>query len=405
MAEIRRYPLIRHLRAETSAHVLVYSGGRLKRSGRALCAWFFPLSTSIAEVPIDDQELTFVLHGKSSDFQDATVQGVVSYRIEDPELAAARVDFSLDLVRGRHLKQPLEALAELITELVSELALGWVLERPLAVALAAGQREIRQRLDSGLAADASLNELGVRIVALRVAPLKPAPEIERALEVPARERIQQAADEAGFARRALAVEKERAIQENELSTKIQLSKREEELIRQKGINEQRKVVDANEARRLELAAETERKALAARSQAEVSKLEVAAEAEFSAVRARAKADATMLEAEALGQSLQIDARAQAEATRQRAFAEADGRSATAKAEAEGLHLIEAARVEAERARMDCYRDLPAHVMFGLAAQELASKVHIDHLEITPDNLSHVVQGIARAVMPGKPEAA
>jgi len=336
--------------------VLVYGGGRLKRSARALCFWFTPLSTSVAEVPIDDQEVTFVLHGKTSDFQDATVQGVLTYRIEDPELAAARVDFSLDLARGRHLKQPLDSLTQLVTQLVQELALGWVGKAPLALALSEGQEKIRERVEAGLHDDIGLRELGLRVVALRVAPVRPAPDVERALEVPARERIQQAADEASFARRALAVDKERAIQENELSNKIELSRREEELIKQAGVNGRRKVVDENEAKRLH--------------------------AEAAAARA------------------QIQAKAEAESSILHARTEADARRVTSTAEAEALRLIETARVEAESARMDVYREMPAHVLAGLAAQELAGKLgRIERIEITPDNLGNALVGIARAVLP------
>ena len=54
--------------------------------------------------------------------------------------------------------------------------------------------------------------------------------MEKALQQPTREAIQQQADEATFARRALAVEKERAIAENELHNQIELARREEELI-------------------------------------------------------------------------------------------------------------------------------------------------------------------------------
>src|SRR5205814_2044558 len=56
------------------------------------------------------------------------------------------------------------------------------------------------------------------------------------LQMPTRERIAQSADEATFQRRALAVEKERAIQENELANQIELAKREETLISQRSQN-------------------------------------------------------------------------------------------------------------------------------------------------------------------------
>ncbi|MCL2778241.1 MAG: hypothetical protein FWD73_09570 [Polyangiaceae bacterium] len=57
--------------------------------------------------------------------------------------------------------------------------------------------------------------------------IRPKSEMEKAMEAPIRECIQQEADEAAFARRALAVEKERAIKENELKNQIELAKRDE----------------------------------------------------------------------------------------------------------------------------------------------------------------------------------
>jgi hypothetical protein len=60
--------------------------------------------------------------------------------------------------------------------------------------------------------------------------------LERALQTPTFEGLQQKADEAVFERRALAVEKERAIAENELHNKTELARREQELIAQEAAN-------------------------------------------------------------------------------------------------------------------------------------------------------------------------
>jgi hypothetical protein len=167
----------------------------------------------------------------------------------------------------------------------------------------------------------------------------PEPEIERALEAPVRERLQQAADEAGFERRALAVAKERAIQDNELQNQIELAKREEALIRQRGVNEQRRLEDEASAARI-----------ASETKAQVAKVEAASEAERDALRARTRAEATA--------------------------------------------LVERARVEAEAARMAIYRDMPQAVLLGLAAQEAASKLSsIEHVRIEPDSLKHLAQGL------------
>ena len=88
------------------------------------------------------------------------------------------------------------------------------------------------------------------VAGVRVGDIRPAPEVEKALQPPPRERIQQAADEATFQRRAQAVEKERAIQENELQNQIELARREEELISQRGLNDQRRAREEAEAQRI-----------------------------------------------------------------------------------------------------------------------------------------------------------
>ena len=59
----------------------------------------------------------------------------------------------------------------------------------------------------------------------------------------------------------------------------------------------------------------------------------------------------------------------------------------AQATADELRLVEGARAEAEQAMMEVYRDLPVHVMTGLAMREFAGKLdRIDHLNLTPDLL-------------------
>src|SRR5678815_1801046 len=102
MADIRGFGLVRHLRAETSSHMLFFRGTKLRRSGRGLAFWFSPFAASVAEVPVDDREVTFAIHGRSADFQDVVVQGNVTYRVADPAATAARVDFAIDLRRGTH---------------------------------------------------------------------------------------------------------------------------------------------------------------------------------------------------------------------------------------------------------------------------------------------------------------
>jgi hypothetical protein len=63
--------------------------------------------------------------------------------------------------------------------------------------------------------------------------------VEKALRTPAREQIQRNADRATCERRGLAVERERAIAENELQNQIELARREEQVVAQRGANARR----------------------------------------------------------------------------------------------------------------------------------------------------------------------
>jgi regulator of protease activity HflC (stomatin/prohibitin superfamily) len=258
MSEIRKFPWVRHLRSEPSSHILAYRNGALRRSGRGLAFWFLPMGASIAEVPVDDRDQEFSFNGRTSDFQLVNVQGVVTYRITDAEKIASRIDFSIDLKRGVHRKQPLDQLSALLSGIAQRVALGHIARLGVRELLTRGLEELQAAIAAGLLDDASLRGLGIDVVSAHVYELKPTAELEKALQTPTREALQQSADEATFQRRALAVQKERAIAENELLNQIELARREEQLIGQRGQNERQRAQEAAEAQRIASAADAER---------------------------------------------------------------------------------------------------------------------------------------------------
>ncbi len=342
MADILTLGPVRHLRSDSTSHVLYYRDARLKRSGRGLSFWFLPLAASVAEVPLDDRELPIVFHGRSGDFQDVTAQGVLTFRVTAPEVISERVDFTADLKSGAYLRQPLEKLALLMSQLAQQHAWTWIARAPIREVLAEGQLRIREQIEAGFRSDPTLADMGIAIVSIRIHSVRPTADLEKALEAPARERIQQEADEAAFARRALAVEKERAIQENELKNQIELSRRQEELIAQKGQNARRQA--AEEAQAAEIATDSK--------------------ARRTRVDASADADRVKLQGEA---------------------------------HADALRAEEKVRVGAEQERMEVYRTVPSSVLLGLAAQALAGKLErIDHLNLSPDGLGPLLRDLVEA---------
>lgn len=341
MAQIRRYPFVSHLRAEPNQYILHYKKGRLARQGAGLAYWFSPLSAALAQVPVEDIEATFVFKELTQDFQEVTAQYTLRYRCVEPEKVAARVSFAISLDRGVWLEEPLERLANLWSQRAEQPARACLQGVPMIEAVQAGAREIQTAMTRALREDPEIQAGGLALVSLVVLRVAPTAEMEKALQTPTREAVQQKADEATFQRRALAVEKERAIKENELATEIELARRQEMLIRQQGSNRLEAVRQEAEAERARVEAEMQRKILAAEGAAQETGL-------------------------------------------------------TSEADAEAHRRLGQAKAESETLRLAAWKDLPPAVVFGLALQELGGKLQtIEHLNLTPDLLGETVQRLFR----------
>src|SRR4051794_35170337 len=141
---------------------------------------------------------------------------------------ARRVDFTIDLASGRWTQAPLEQVAALLTQLAQQFVIDELVRLDLRTILTGGVAPIRDRIAAGLAAEPALGELGLEVVAVRVAAVTPTAEVEKALRQPTREAIQTRADEAAFARRTQATEKERAIIEQDAANKAVAAQAEDE---------------------------------------------------------------------------------------------------------------------------------------------------------------------------------
>lgn len=341
MAEITVYPLVRHLRAEASQFIVHYRKGRVVRKGAGLAYWFSPLDAAVAQVPADDCETTFMLDERTQDIQDVAVQVTLTYRIADPERAATRVDFSISPRHGAWIAQPLARLASFWRQRSQAPVRAHLVAMPVAEAMRAGAVTVREALDAALRKDAEPQSMGLALVSVQVDRIAPVPDLEKALQAPTREALQQKADEAAFARRALAVEKERAIKENELATQIEMARRQEDLIAREGANRLRTVNEEAASERARVEAELARQALAAEAHAKVAQVQAQGDADAARIRA-------------------------------------------------------AATIEAESRLAQMWAQQPSRVQAGFALQQLASKVQgIQHLNVTPDLLGAALQQFLR----------
>ncbi len=396
MAEIRKYPIFKHLRSEPSFHVLRHRKGKLTGSGRGLSFWFRAMNTSVPELPVDDRDLTFLFHGRARDYQEVTVQGTLTWRVADPELLARRIDFTLDLRTGVYLRQPLDQIAVLLTGIAQQAALRHLAERALRDLLEDGPGPLQEQLAREVTGAGILAEMGIQVLTAQVGDISPTAEMEGALQTPMREKIQEAADKARFERRAQAVEEERAIGENELQSRIELARKEENLIEQQGQNRRREITEETEAKRIETEALAARMKRETEAQAEVGGIEAAAQAEKSRVEAHALAEKTRVETQAGADRVRVETEAEAARTRIETEVQAEKTRIEAETEAERIRAVEGERVAAEKEQMDIYRDLPPQVMLGFAAQDLAEKLKIEHLNITPELLMPAIEKLIQA---------
>ncbi|MBT8117098.1 MAG: SPFH domain-containing protein, partial [Gammaproteobacteria bacterium] len=363
--------------------------GRRVASGKGLAFWFTRLGSGIAEIPTDDRELQFLFHGRSRDFQGITIQGELTYRVVDAERLAERIDFSIDLQHGLHLKQPLEQLATLFTGTAQQHATSYLAAKDVRELVAVNPDELQQALECGFLDNPVFEDMGLQMVSLRIMDIKPTPELEKALQTPTRERIQQDADEATFKRRAMAVDKESEIAENELQNRIDLATREEQLITQEGSNERRRVEETATAEELAAKARFAREIMETEATVTRENLLTESDSQQRAIRARADSEAQRLAADTSAQNRRVTSVAEAEAIRAEGSADAERIEATGLAEAVGI-----------RERMRVYETLPANVVLALAVQEIAGKLtSIEHLNITPDvlqtNLADLFQAGAK----------
>ncbi|GAA1675796.1 SPFH domain-containing protein [Kribbella yunnanensis] len=278
MADITRFRFISHLRANPTTHVRHLRNGKVAHDGAGQAFWFRALNSSLSEIPVDDREQPLLFHGRTQDFQDVAVQATVTYRVVDPGLAATRLDFGIDPDTGMWRSTPLEQLGGLLTELAQQTALDLLARMSLTEALSEGMTQLRRAVGAGLREDQRLTGLGIGVEDVRVVAVRAERDVEKALQTPTREMVQQAADKATYERRAMAVERERSIAENELQNQIELARREEQLVNQRGQNERMRATEAAAAGQIETQAAAGRQRALAESEADAKRVVGAAEA-------------------------------------------------------------------------------------------------------------------------------
>jgi regulator of protease activity HflC (stomatin/prohibitin superfamily) len=218
---------IRYLKVQPTSYVLHYVGGQVRHEGAGLAFFYFAPTAEIVRIPLASTDAPFVFNEVTADFQDATIQGQLTYRIKSPKRIAEVLDYSVD-GRGIYRSDDPNKLGERLTNAAQIAARAFTQRHVLKDLLVKTDALVAEVL-AGLKQSEAVDMLGLEILGLSIQSIKPTPEMAKALQADAREELMKKADEAIFARRNAAVALERSIKENELQTEIAIEQKKRQV--------------------------------------------------------------------------------------------------------------------------------------------------------------------------------
>lgn len=210
---------IRFVKVQPTTYLMQFKGGQVAREGAGLSFFYYAPATSLVAVPVASRDEPFIYQVITSDFQGITVQGQLTYRVNDPRKTASMLNFALKADGASYESDDPKKLSQRVLAAVEVLVQQAVQTMGLKEALRVTDR-VAGAVATKLRIHPEIVSMGLEILGVFILAIRPTPETARALEAEAREEILRSADEAIFARRNAAVEQERAIRENELDTEV-----------------------------------------------------------------------------------------------------------------------------------------------------------------------------------------
>lgn len=218
---------IEYLKATPTTFIQHFKAGKVKREGRGLSFWYYQPTSTVVAVPLASSNVPFAFNVITRDFQEVTVQGQLTYRVDEPTKLARFLDFTIDR-RGKYRSDDPTKLEERLVNATQALASTLIGKLTLRDALTASELLVTE-ITIALGRVEAVTMLGIQPLALTILSIRPTPEMSRALEAEARERLQREADESIYARRNAAVEQERIIKESELNTELAIEAKKREI--------------------------------------------------------------------------------------------------------------------------------------------------------------------------------
>ena len=173
-------------------------------------------------------DVPFIFNEMAEDFQAITVQGLLTYRITDPERVASMLNFTISDAVDNYVTEDPAKLPQRLINLAQVLTRAEVLKLLLRETMLLTDTISRSVLQQ-LTDNETVSGWGVEVLDFAILSIRPTPEISKALEAESREALLRQSDEAIYSRRNAAVEQERRIKENELNTEIAVEEKKRQI--------------------------------------------------------------------------------------------------------------------------------------------------------------------------------
>ena len=221
--------LIRYYKGEPNTYVLCHRNGKLLRHGAGINFWYLPQTSSIAAIPISSQDSPFIFNETTANYQDIAIQGILTYRLTDPNELAKRLDFTVHPRTHAYLSDDPEHLVGRLVNSVQAHLRSEINSLGLEEALTT-IKDLASKVEDKVRNSNDLKDLHIELEGLHFSSVKATPEMQKALEADYRESLHKRADQAVYARRKSAVDEERKIRESEMNTDVELENRRKDLV-------------------------------------------------------------------------------------------------------------------------------------------------------------------------------
>lgn len=244
---------IKYIKFDTMTHIIHYKNGKIVKEGRGLSFFYTSYNSSIVAIPVGSNDLQFIFNESTGDYQQISIQGQLTYKINDANKLAGLLDFTVD-AKGDYKKEDGEKLKQRLINEAQTATSSYIQSLQLKDAII-NAKTIEQKIQEGLRISEAVMLLGVEVLAVNVVAVKPSPEMSKALETTTREALQQEADEAIYQRRNFAVEQERKIKESQLSTEIAVEEKKKQIAEKKNESEILKAENNRKLREMKIEAD------------------------------------------------------------------------------------------------------------------------------------------------------